>query len=36
VGMFSNSKNQNEEVRIAVLEEKVTSYEQISREMLKS
>lgn len=35
MGMFSNPKNQNEEVRIAVLEEKVTSYEQISREMLE-
>lgn len=35
MGMFSSPKNQNEEVRIAVLEEKVTSYEQISREMLE-
>lgn len=35
MGMFSNPKNQNEEVRIAVLEEKVISYEQISREMLE-
>lgn len=35
MGMFSNPRNQNEEVRIAVLEEKVISYEQISREMLE-
>jgi hypothetical protein len=35
VSVFSNSKNQREEVRIAVLEEKITTYEHISREMLE-
>lgn len=35
MSVFSNSKNQREEVRIAVLEEKITTYEHISREMLE-
>lgn len=35
MSVFSNSKNQREEVRIAVLEEKITTYEHISKEMLE-
>lgn len=35
MSVFSNSKNHGEEVRIAVLEEKITTYEHISREMLE-